>query len=657
MAWTASCGFRGCPSVAEIQRFRPSEGSRVLDRSGAMLGRLTYVRRLNVPLERVPKTVRAAFIATEDRRFYAHHGVDWRGALRALWRNLTHLDVREGFSTITMQVVRSAFFPELASERSFGRKLIEVRLARRLEASLGKQRILELYLNVIYLGNGTYGVEAASRDLFGKDVAELTLAQAATLAALPKSPAGYAPRRHPDRALRRRNLVLALMRDQGYITPAQAQAASRAPLGLSARSWQPRLDTTYALDPVRAFVDSVLGDRELEGDVTVYTTLDATAQAAAERAVRTQAAAIERASGATGRKTPPLEGALVALDPLSGEIRALVGARRYAPGGFNRALAARRQPGSTFKPFVYAVALHRGYTPGTLVDDEPVEVPEADGTIWRPANYDGTYAGRTPLRRALMRSANVATVRVGLDVGLERVAGFAREAGIASPLPPVPSLALGSAAVTPLELVAAYAPFANGGFRVRPSLVRRIAAADGSVLWERKLPTPPRVMDPREAFQLTSMLESVVDQGTGRAVRDAGVTGAVAGKTGTTNDGTDVWFVGYTPSLVAGVWFGYDQPRPIARQATGGRLAAPAWASFYLRGWAKREPATKGWEPPPGLVMREVDALNGLLATQYCPLTQREWFKEGTEPTETCPEHRGSLIDRVGGFLKRVFGF
>jgi penicillin-binding protein 1A len=255
-----------------------------------------------------------------------------------------------------------------------------------------------------------------------------------------------------------------------------------------------------------------------------------------------------------------------------------------------------------------------------------------------------------------MRSANLAAVRLGLAVGPDRVAELARRAGIASPLAPVPALALGSSAVTPLELVAAYAAFANGGFRVQPSLVRRIVAADGTLLWERRLPAPPRVLDARDAFQLTSMLESVVDEGTGRVVRDLGVRGPVAGKTGTTNDGTDVWFVGYTPTLVAGVWFGYDQPRSIASEASGGRLAAPAWAMFYQRAWRDHD-SGDDWSPPPGMTMRVIDALNGKLATEYCPLTQREWFKAGTEPEETCPEHRGSFFDRVGGFFKRIFRF
>jgi penicillin-binding protein 1A len=646
--WTVTCGFDGCPSTADIQTFRPSQGGRVLDRGGAPLGRLTYVRRVNVPLGRVPKHVRAAFIAVEDRRFFYHHGVDWRSAARALLRNVSRADVSEGFSTITMQVVRNAFVPRLAQERTLRRKLIEIYLAYRLERSLTKQQILALYLNVIYLGNGAYGVEAASRDLFGKDVDQLSVAEGATLAALARGPSVYAPRRHPDRALARRNLVLAVMEREHYLGDSLAARISRLPLRLAPGEWRPREDRSFAIDPVRAVVDSLLGDGQ-QGDLIVYTTLDARAQRAAERAVARQADAIDRV--ATKRSRDTLQGAMIALDPRNGEIRALVGARRYVPGGFNRAVGARRQPGSAFKPFVYAAALVRGLTPAAVVMDTPVEIAGRD-QVWRPVNFDGRYAGPLTLRRALMRSANAATVRLGESVGERRVAALARRAGIRSPLRAVPALALGAGEVTPLELAAAYAPFANGGLGVAPSLVRRIEAGDGTVLWRAPPGKADRVLGAAEAFQLTSMLESVVDGGTGRVVRDLGVRGAVAGKTGTTNDGTDVWFVGYTPTVVAAVWFGYDAPRAIAPSASGGRLAAPAWAAFYLDGWFERDPSD--WSPPAGMVSRTIDAFNGDLANQWCPITQREWFRSGTEPTHICTEHQAPFVERLAEFGRKL---
>ncbi|HKG90442.1 MAG TPA: PBP1A family penicillin-binding protein [Gemmatimonadaceae bacterium] len=671
--WVVTCGFQGCPTQVEIRTFRPAEGGRILDRDGRLLGRITQVRRVNVPLSKVPAHVRQAFIAVEDRRFYQHNGLDWRGFARAVVRNVTSLGVREGFSTITMQTVRNTFAARYAGERTLRRKMMELRVSRLLEQSLTKDQILELYLNVIYLGNGMYGVEAASRDLFGKSVDKLTLPEAATLAALPKGPSRYTPRKDARRATQRRNLVLAVMAREGYLPRDRAAAAARQPMRVSATEWRPtNPDDSYALDLVRSLVDSVLQARGVEeADARVYTTLDGSAQRAATRAVRRYAAAIQRESDQWyGRAGPAAEGAMVAVDPRTGDVRALVGGRSYERGGFNRAVSARRQPGSAFKPFVYAAALAVGYTPASMVDDEPVEV-EQGGNVWAPSNFGDEYRGRVTLRDALVHSSNAATVRVSRAVGEPRVIAVAQRNGISTPLTPVPAIALGAEEVTPWELVLAYAPFANGGYRVTPRLVRRIESADGTVLWSSEIGARVPVMDPRDVYQLTSMLRSVVDHGTGRTVRDMGVQGPVAGKTGTTNNGADVWFVGYTPAVVAGFWFGYDTPRAISGNAAGGRLAAPAWAEFFSTGW--RERSSEGeWAPPAGMVMRLIDAETGELATDFCPVTQREWFKPGTEPTSPCRAHENGgedpfgepneawadqVKEKVGRALKKVFRF
>jgi penicillin-binding protein 1A len=455
-----SCGFRGCPSVAEIQAFVPSQGGRVLDRKGELLGYLEPVRRLTVPLERIPANVRNAFIAVEDRRFAEHQGLDWRGVARAFWRNATTFGVREGASTLTMQVARSGFIGADRNDRSIGRKLIELRLAPRIEKALTKDQILELYLNLIYLGDATYGVEAASRHFFGKSVNRLSLAEAALLAGLPRAPSVYDPRDHPERALERRNLVLALMTREGFITGDEAAKATAQRIRVANQGWRPAEGASYAIEAVRGQVESTVGKRSRRGEITVYTTFDVTAQQAAERAVRDRAAAI-------GRNT---QGAMVALDPQTGAVLAMVGGTGPARAGFNRALLARRQPGSAFKPFVYAAALEGGYSPATMVDDEPIQLVDA-GRVWAPANSNGSYAGALTLRAALARSANAATVRVSQDIGVVRVAALAKRLGITSPLNPVPSLALGSGEVTPFELVTAYAPFANGGWKVTPWMV------------------------------------------------------------------------------------------------------------------------------------------------------------------------------------------
>lgn len=676
--WLGSCGFEGCPSRGEIRAFRPGEGGRILDRNDRFLGRIAVVRRVNVPLTAIPLHVREAFLATEDRRFYRHNGLDWRGVLRATTRNVRQLGVREGFSTITMQVARNSFLVNKRYGRTLRRKLIELRLARLIESELTKDQILELYLNLIYLGNGMHGVEAASRDLFGKSVSQLDVSEGAVLAGLPKAPSAYTPRNSYDRALRRRNLVLSLMAEAGYLSSASAAAAQRERLRVAADEWRPDTgNEPLALDAVRALIDSIRPDALKEGDVTVYTTLDLTAQRAADRAVLRQTTAVTRETQYAGsRVRDAAQGALVALDPRTGDIRALVGGRRSARG-FNRAFSARRQPGSAFKPFVYAAALAAGMTPATLVDDEPVEVLQGR-SVWRPANYEGSYQGTITLARALAISSNAAAVRVSQNVGIPNVIQAARRNGIASPLPRYPAMALGAVEVTPLELVAAYAPFANGGLRVHPRLVRRIEAMDGTVLWSAETIPADTVMDARDAFQLTDMLRGVVDNGTGRVVRDMGVRGPVAGKTGTTNNADDVWFIGYTPSLVAGVWFGYDTPRPIAPRASGGRLAAPAWAEFYINGW--REPASSAtaWRPPPGMVMRVIDPTTGMLANEFCPARRRSWFKPGTEPTVICTVHTESAppieegdgesgapvpepirrgVDGIGKILRRIFRF
>jgi penicillin-binding protein 1A len=457
------------------------------------------------------------------------------------------------------------------------------------------------------------------------------------------------------------------------------QQASSIPLRIAEDEWRPDTgNEPLALDAVRALIDSLRPDALKEGDVTIYTTLDLNAQRAADRAVLRQTTAVTRETQYAGRRVlDPAQGALVALDPQTGDIRALVGGRR-SKRGFNRAFNSRRQPGSAFKPFVYAAALRSGMTPMTLVDDEPVEVPQGR-TVWRPGNYDDSYIGTITLEKALAVSSNAAAVRVSQTVGIPNVIQAARRNGIASPLSTYPAMALGAVEVTPLELTAAYAPFANGGLRVHPRLIRRIEAADGTVLWSAEIARADTVMDPRDAYQLTTMLRGVVDHGTGRVLRDMGIKGPVAGKTGTTNNATDVWFVGYTPTLVAGIWFGYDTPREIAPHASGGHLAAPAWAEFYQSGWREPASSANAWQPPPGMTMQVVDPTTGMLAGQWCPVTERQFFKPGTEPHEICnvhtepqieepppdsqvfipgaPEPVQKGIDGIGKVLRKIFRF
>lgn len=645
-SWWWSCGWQGCPTPAQLRAWRPTEGGTLLARDSAFISALSLVNRVNVPLRVVPAHVQSAFIAVEDRRFLAHHGVDWYGVARATVANMTAGGVREGASTITMQLARTVFLGNRATERTLGRKLLEWRYATLLEGSLSKQDILERYLNAIYLGNGVYGVEGASRDLFGKSVRDVSLAEAAMLAGLPKAPSSYSPRRDQAKARARRAVVLSVLLREGVADSAKIRTLRATPITLSRREWTPsRAVDSWAVEAVRVTLDSlraagVIPKALNDAQLRVWSTIDRRAQIAGERAIASGAWQIdqERVNGgfAVNSARSRTQGSLVALDPGTGALRAIVGGRRVERKGFNRTLRAKRQPGSTFKPFVYAEALRQGFTLASMLDDEPVEI-EIGRTVWTPANYGDDYAGHITMRDALARSANAATVRLSSKLSVQRIADLAHAQGITSALPIVPALALGAGAVTPLELTVAYAPFGNGGMRVQPYLVERVEDQFGRVIWSHPRSSAVRVLDATDAFLMTSLLRGVVDRGTGRPVREVGIRGPVAGKTGTTNDGTDVWFVGFTPSLVASVWFGADDPQPLGWNASGGRLAAPVWARFLRDGWHSPE-NDNAWMPPAGIETRQIDIGTGKLASDWCGPSRKEFFVKGSAPKTSCED-------------------
>ncbi|MBI4010977.1 MAG: PBP1A family penicillin-binding protein [Candidatus Rokubacteria bacterium] len=608
--------------------------------------------RRPVRLSAVPPTLIAAVLAAEDHRFYAHAGVDARAVLRAVWVNLRRGEVAQGGSTLTQQLVKNLV---LTPRRTWDRKLREAGLAVMLEWRYGKQQILEAYLNTIYLGQhgGTalYGVGAAARSYFGKDVERLTLGEAALLAGMIRAPNTYSPVQTPDRARERRDVVLARMRDLGLIHEAARAKASRERVrGRSATP--PRLLGPYFLDHVRAQIEQPQTENGLPagGGHRIYTTLDPVLQRAAEAAVVRGLDGLEGRYRHLRRREPGrrLQAALIALDASTGEIRAMVGGRDYVASQFNRATHARRQPGSAFKPFVYLAALRFGpngepprFTPVSFVKDEPITLQVGkDG--WSPRNYEDRFEGTVSMRRALEQSLNTATVRIAFEVGLDAVIATARQVGFTSPLQPVPALSLGSFEVTPLELGSAYATLANYGERVAPTAVRAIADAEGQV------EEPPRsrgvALRADEAYLVTYLLRGVVDRGTGAAARALGVEGVVAGKTGTTNDGRDAWFVGYTPRLVTLVWVGFDE-RDVLR-LSGSQAALPIWADFMRTAMAVLP--SDGFIVPATVTFREVDPTNGKLATRFCPVVFREAFLAGTEPRETCPDHgAGDLVDSL----------
>jgi 1A family penicillin-binding protein len=650
--WFAPCGFGGCAPVSELEKFQ-SEGSQLLDMGGRPFATLGTGSRRVVPVDSLPPYLPKAFLAVEDRRFYEHGGVDWKRFMGALFKNVKSGGVEEGGSTITMQLARNLFPRTLPyRERSIRRKFMEMRVARQIERRFDKPKILELYLNHIYLGEGTYGVDAAAQEYFGKPATKLTLAEAAVLGGLPVSPSRINPREDADAALRRRNLVLREMAKAGYVSQAEADAATRAPLRLARRVTNRAVAGAWFIERVRRELDEALGGTDNTAGLRVFTTYDPAAQRAAEAELARQAAAIE--SGAFGAfrhdtyaktkgtvteegDTPYLQAAAVVMEASSGEIRALVGGRDYNDSKFDRIFQASRQPGSAFKPFVYLTALEQGVPPSQVYQDQPVKITLTGGRTWSPRNYTGEYSGPLTLREALTRSKNTVTVQLAQQVGMGDVIRTAQELGLTTRIPNVPATALGAAEVKPIELVRAYAAFDNGGSLVQPHVIKRVEDQNGAVVWEPE-GQAQRAIQPEEAFVLTSMLRDVVDRGTGSPARAAGFRGPAAGKTGTTNGATDVWFVGYTPDLVASVWFGFDRPETIVANASGGTLAAPVWARIMnavYRG--RRMPAA--WQPPGGVVTAQVDRRSGMAVDASCPGSgdlYTEYFIHRLPPAQVC---------------------
>jgi penicillin-binding protein 1A len=650
LAWLwPRCEGSECPNVAALRDYAPPQASSLLDRDGRLVATLAPERRVLVPLARIPAHVSGAFLAVEDKRFYRHKGVDWRRAVGALARDVRHLRYDQGFSTVTMQLARNVFPQHLNRAKTLRRKLWEIVLARRIEHEFSKDQILEMYLNQIYLGEGLYGVEAAAQGYFGKPAARLTVAEAAMLAALPRAPSYYTPRKNPGPAVQRRNLVLGLMADAGVVTHEQAEAAKAEPLALAPPA-EASGAAPYFVQAVRQELQARFGPEAATAGLKVYTTLDPLLQAAAETELRRQIASAEAGAfgrwrhavcsrGGTVRPDQCLQGLFVAMDPRTGDVMALVGGRDFALSQFDRVRQARRQAGSSFKPIVYAAALQMG-----LPITTPLVGPGVQDTVeteYRPADHVADSV-TLDMRSGLKLSSNRAAVALGEKVGAPRVVELAHAMGITTPVQPYPSTFLGAADVIPLEMVASYAPFTNGGAAVVPRLVQKVADAQGRVLYE----APERrryVLSPQVAFLTTSLMRDVVDHGTGYAVRAPGglpYSVPAAGKTGTTNAAADVWFIGVTPDLVAGVWLGFDRPQAIGTTASGGGLAAPVWGRIVGR-YYREHPVPPAWTVPAGVEVRTVDRETGMLATPNCPGEQvsDEYYVSGTEPTEYCPLH------------------
>jgi penicillin-binding protein 1A len=619
-----------------------AQSTLVYDASDRGVSTIFNQQRIDVPLEDVSTNFVKALISVEDQRFYEHGAVDPRRIFTAALADVARLRAAQGASTLTQQLARASF---LTPRRTLRRKLQEIVLASRIERQYSKHDILQLYVNRVYFGNGLWGIEAASLGYFGKHASDLTLPEAALLAGLVKSPSTIAPTSDLERATRRRNVVLQTMLDANLIDRPTWEQARKSRVVLHDALSGAGAHGAYFFEEVRrALLDRFDIDRVYSGGLRVYSTIDPAMQAAADEAVRASLAELD-ADRPASKNGPaePLQAALIAIDPRNGEVRALVGGRSFAASPFDRAMQAHRQPGSAFKPFVYAAALEAGYTQVSVINhlDEPIDTIQG---AWLP---DDGHAGQSSLdlRNALRISSNRAAIRLLQQVGIPSVVTLTDTLGLGKQ-PAVPSLALGSGSVTLASLTAAYAAFANGGTLREPVLIRRVDDDNGQVLFQPK-DKPVQVLSESTAFLLSDMLTDVINAGTASKARAMGFTLPAAGKTGTTNSFNDAWFVGYTPSLVVGVWVGYDVPHSIGRNAFAATVAVPMWTRFMLAATHGNSP---DWlTPPTGVVSVAICPTSGKLATEKCENQRRRYFAAGTEPIEYCDVHRPNFLQRIFG--------
>lgn len=732
------------PYIGTVRDYRPPVVTEIFSSDGEVIGRFWEEYRIVKPVDRFPKHLIEAFIAAEDGRFFQHDGVDLRGIARAFVRNIKAGRIEQGGSTITQQVTKSLLLQD--AERTYRRKFREALMSLQLEKEFTKEYILFLYLNQIYLGQGAYGVEGASRTYFGKTAMDLTLPESAMLAGLPQAPARYSPVVHFDRAKARQRYVLERMRDEGFISEAVRGEALAEPLQIQRREENPYFRTPYFTEHVRRYlVDRYGWDRVYRQGLRVHTTMDFRAQMAAQNALAEGIEALDRREGyrgpigkveekdrkdfisrwgekhsgwipekgavaealvtvvddAEGRvevsagpwngmipvsamawarkpnpevnalyarkiskpsavlspgdvilvrvageasdgkpldfelhQEPVIQGAIVSMDRETCEVRSIVGGVNFSQSQFNRAIQARRQPGSAFKPIIYAAALDRGMTSVDKILDTANPMEAEGDRLWKPKNYERTFYGETMLRTGIVHSRNLITIKLLEKIGLDYLIGYARDMGIEAPLDRDLSLALGSSGLSLMELTVAYSVFANNGMRGTPLFIRRVEDRTGRLLEEHH-PSFVEAIPPQTAYVMTDLLRAAIQEGTGRSVRP--VARPAAGKTGTTNDLMDAWFMGYTPELVTGVWVGYDTPSPMGRGETGARAAAPIWLRFMREALDDRP--VVDFPVPDGVVFANIDPDSGLLASRYTkekPI--RQAFSEGTAPVDYTPD-------------------
>jgi penicillin-binding protein 1A len=575
--WAFTILPRSLPSVTALETLQPIQGTKIYDDNDEPMTELHVERRILVPLAQIPQSLRDAILATEDRRFYKHWGIDPIGVARAVVQNYRRGRIVEGGSTITQQLTKVLF---LTPDKSLERKLKEAVLALELERRYSKDRILEMYLNQVYFGHGSYGVEAAARTFFGKPVSELTVKEAALIAGLPRAPSNYSPFDRGEAAKRRREVVLRRMVDFGVLKDEEAKRLAKTDLGLIPPERR-RTTGQYFVDYVQQSLEAKYGpDLVLKGGLNVYTTLNPTMQLAAEQSLRDGLKALQGRS-AQARPGESPEGAVITVEPQTGYVKAMVGGSDFFRSEFNRAVQAKRQPGSAFKPFIYIAALEAGFTPASQIEDSPVSYTVGGSQpVWKPENYDRKFRGSTTLQQAIEESVNVVTVKLQERIGLAKTIQVARRLGVTSPLDVNLSLALGTSDLSLLELTSAYGALANQGTWMPPVTIRYVTDAQGKLL-EEHVPEGRDALAPETAYVITQMLRGVVERGTGQAAKALGRP--IAAKTGTTNDYSNAWFIGFTPRLATGVWVGYDRPRSLGKDETGSRVAVPIWVGYMGR--------------------------------------------------------------------------
>jgi penicillin-binding protein 1A len=639
------------PPLSGLEEYKLLTGTKVFDKNNELVKLFASERRRRVSINEVPDTLIHALIAIEDENFYEHYGIDFKAVIRALLANISSGGIAQGASTITQQLARNMF---LTPDQTIERKIKEMLLALRIERSFSKDQILEMYLNKTYFGGGNYGIESAANNFLGKTVSELTLPECALLARLPQAPSYLNPLVNYDEAVRRSKVVLTRMYELNYITEEQYKRAYNDTIIIKQKK-VPKDPADYFLEYVRQYVEKKYGTAALyTGGLNVYTTLDLDLTNYADSVFNDHLRSLENRLGydvkyddfpsdTTDIETKYVQGGIFAIDPNTGYVPVMIGGRNFNHSKFNRMLQAKRQPGSAFKPFLYTAALANGYTPATMINDQPIVFIQGDSVFWKPTNYSDKFYGLTRLRTALKHSRNIPSIKMIYDIGPEEVVRYARLLGIECHLSPTLSLALGTSDVYPAEFITAYSPFANGGERIEPIYIKRIEDESGNIL-ESHTPHRSRVLSRQLAYIMTSLMESVANGGTAAGIRSRGFTLPVAAKTGTTDNFQDAWCIGYTTQLVLGIWVGFDDNTTLGKGQAGAYVAVPPWPYIMNRTIYNNSPKDSTGKAiidrklyefprPDGIKTVTICDTTGLLAQPFCQNVYEEFFIEGTEPT------------------------